>query len=1282
MMKRVWVAWSFVLPALLGTELLPGAVLITEIHYNPPQGGQLEYVEIHNSGGSAVNVGGWSFTAGITFAFPANTTLAAGAYVVVCRSPVDFRAAYPSVPAANVFGGFTGALDNNGERLTLADGSLATQQTVRYGTDPPWDFLADGFGASLERMCFTSDPDDPSNWRASPVPPSPDVAGGSPGAANTVQTCPATAPTHPRIVVSEIMYHPVLEQSLEDEHEFIEIWNGEATSQSIAGWRIAGAVDFTFPAGATIAANGFAVVAKNKSALAAIPSYGLNVGSIFGNYARTLDNGGEKVALVSASGQGVDSVSYDDDFPWPSGADALGADDDFLPASLLPLTNHQYRGISLERVSIDAPSSEVANWSPSPLDGATPGRANASARATLLPIVADKNVQPTTGGGPLIRSTNQVLIQARFAPTSPAGVVDFQYFVDDINVTNEPLTTVAMSDQGTGGDLIAGDGIYSVVLPPQPDNSIVRYRIRADLEPGGAGIEVVSPRPSPKDAYAWHAYFVSPVINTTTRVYQLFITPANWTALWDNIQGGRVSGCADSATWDAKVPAVFVYNGEVIDARVRYQGSRYNRSNGPNLSSWAFPGPARPSPVRALSWRISLPSYAQLEGSTVVELNKNTQGCPGYDAAVGFQLFALADIPAPNTRFVRFHINGGYFHYMLQYEHPDEDLIRRYNQEQALKHPGLPKEEVGHLFKSVGCNCDEGPYGWGDARLLVASCGHTAATRYEHTYNRETHGWDTPDEFIQMINALHAARSSLPATQALRDYFEQYWDLDLLLNYMAIMNWAVPFDDMFQNHFFYQRLSDGKWLLAPWDLDLNFGGWKGADASLYMGEEGNPDNRSGWWHYLKDSFLKSYRPEFEARLLSMSNTLLHLDSVGPLVDGVTAQANPTEAGQAPAGLACSFPGAASSFKGFAAARHDVVNSQLSEVSVNAGADQTALAGNTVQFDARISRPDPGPGVTYTWSNGMTGDFPTFVYDAPGSYSVTLTITVDGIAYQDSVKITVVPPPDSACQESGGQVVVEAESFYLNDAHGTTSVAWIADTNAQAPGFSGASYMRARETSGRVTFPTGYATTAPELKYAILFQTTGTYRVWLRGFSTSMDADSVHVGLDGNARDESFAQRFVVDAANYNWSNATRGGGPQELTVTTPGVHLLSLWVRESNQIVDKLVLTTSTAFTPVGSGPAESPKVPISSNRSFVRGDANDDSVVDISDSLAILFFLFGGGSSLACEDHGDFDDNGTLQVTDAVGILSYLFKSGPAPRAPFPAAGKDLTPDSFDCGN
>ena len=61
----------------------------------------------------------------------------------------------------------------------------------------------------------------------------------------------------------------------------------------------------------------------------------------------------------------------------------------------------------------------------------------------------------------------------------------------------------------------------------------------------------------------------------------------------------------------------------------------------------------------------------------------------------------------------------------------------------------------------------------------------------------------------------------------------------------------------------------------------------------------------------------------------------------------------------------------------------------------------------------------------------------------------------------------------------------------------------------------------------------------------------------------------------------------------------------------------------------------------------------------FVRGDANRDGAVDISDAVTVLFHLFRGESSIECEDHADADDNGRLELTDAVYRLDFLFRSG-----------------------
>ena len=514
---------ALVLAALLSTSRARAEIVISEILYNAPQGVEYEYVEICNTGDEAVDISGWSFTEGVEFVFPPDSAIPAGGYAVVCRSADAFRSAYPDVPEEVIFGDHTGRLANEGETLTLWDG--VTQRSVTYGDTPPWDFLADGFGGSLERLCLSDPESGPVNWRAGPVPASLDEFGGTPGAPNSTTQCPPTLPTRPPVFISEIMYHPVQEESIEEQHEFVEIYNHGDESLDLDGWRLAGAIDFTFPVGTSIDAGEYRVIAKNRTLLAANTSYDLVGIEVLGDYDRNLDNGGEKVAVIGDDGQGVDVVTYDDDAPWPEAADALGAGRSWLSGDVLPVEDHQFMGVSLERVSFDVPSDEVANWAPSPLDGATPGAQNASARAVPLPVVAVILVRALgkTAEDP-IRSTDQVQIQTSFTPARPSGVVELEYFVDDVEVSGEAVSTLEMFDDGVnGGDVAPNDGvIHGSLYRLDPPNSIVRYRIAADR---GQGTEQVAPRPSdPRD---WYAYFVAPVVNTTTRTYHVFISRAN-----------------------------------------------------------------------------------------------------------------------------------------------------------------------------------------------------------------------------------------------------------------------------------------------------------------------------------------------------------------------------------------------------------------------------------------------------------------------------------------------------------------------------------------------------------------------------------------------------------------------------------------------------------------------------------------------------------------------------------------------------------------------------------
>ena len=81
----------------------------------------------------------------------------------------------------------------------------------------------------------------------------------------------------------------------------------------------------------------------------------------------------------------------------------------------------------------------------------------------------------------------------------------------------------------------------------------------------------------------------------------------------------------------------------------------------------------------------------------------------------------------------------------------------------------------------------------------------------------------------------------------------------------------------------------------------------------------------------------------------------------------------------------------------------------------------------------------------------------------------------------------------------------------------------------------------------------------------------------------------------------------------------------------------------------------------------------------FVRGNANNDAKVDLSDAVAILNFLFITSVHQApCRDALDTNDSGSVDLSDAIYLLQFLFLGGPDVKPPYPAAGLDPTPDTL----
>ena len=71
----------------------------------------------------------------------------------------------------------------------------------------------------------------------------------------------------------------------------------------------------------------------------------------------------------------------------------------------------------------------------------------------------------------------------------------------------------------------------------------------------------------------------------------------------------------------------------------------------------------------------------------------------------------------------------------------------------------------------------------------------------------------------------------------------------------------------------------------------------------------------------------------------------------------------------------------------------------------------------------------------------------------------------------------------------------------------------------------------------------------------------------------------------------------------------------------------------------------------------------------IVRGDANEDGAVDVSDAIGILGMLFLGTTPL-CQEASNANADAAVDISDPLVILTRLFLGGPPPAPPFPDCG------------
>jgi hypothetical protein len=169
-----WLRPTALTPGAANSVALNTAVVINEIMFHPPADSLFsagtararEWIELTNRSASPVDLSGWKFTSGISYTFPAGTTLAAGACIVVAENPAAITSVH-GLPSNKVYGPWSGSLSNDGEEIILADAVGNPADTVHYAASGRWPEASDGGGSSLELRDANADNGVPEAWAAS-----------------------------------------------------------------------------------------------------------------------------------------------------------------------------------------------------------------------------------------------------------------------------------------------------------------------------------------------------------------------------------------------------------------------------------------------------------------------------------------------------------------------------------------------------------------------------------------------------------------------------------------------------------------------------------------------------------------------------------------------------------------------------------------------------------------------------------------------------------------------------------------------------------------------------------------------------------------------------------------------------------------------------------------------------------------------------------------------------------------------------------------------------------
>jgi regulation of enolase protein 1 (concanavalin A-like superfamily) len=884
-------------PGAANPSIRPSNLVINELMYNPISGNDDDqYIELYNRSTNRIDLTGWQLSDAVTFAFPSNTLLSPDSYLVIGRNAARLRTNYSNLNLANCLGDFAGKLSHNGEHLalTMPDTVVQTNKLgivetnlihitvndLTYGTGGRWGQWSGGGGSSLELTDPNSNNRLAANW--------------------------ADSDETQKSVWTNIETTGVLD-------------NGQNYDPSIDYAQI-GLLDV----GECLVDNVEVRLGTSGANLVLNPDFetGLGNWSLQGdNFRSSLESSGYASSFslhIRCSDRmwtGVNSCQMG------LSPNSLGAGQ----TATLRFKARWLHGWPEVLLRLNGNWLEATGPMPVPQNLGTPGARNSRFVANTGPAIYEVTHNP-----PLPAASQPTVVSARVHDSDGVQSLALFYRVDPSTIYN----SVVMKDDGTGGDALARDGVFSATIPGLGAGTIVAFYVAAqDTRSASTRFPALLNNNAPNPECV--VMFGDNNAPNSFGVYHLWITQTNvsrWSQLSD------LSNESHDCTF-VNGPRI-IYN-----AQGRFAGSPYHQ----NFDS----------PYGGLChYKWIFPDDDKFLGATSFNKIHQPGNGAGDDASIQREQLAnsfLRALGAPwlNRRYVAVFVNGrrrGTF--MEDAQTPDSDVVKEH----------FPNDTGGWLYKmqpwfefapfpsgaSIGFNNNS----WCSLMPFTTSGGVKKVARYRYNFlNRRTA--DSASDYTNIFSLVDAASSF-----GTPNYVANMENLADMENWMRVFaanhaagNWDSFGAQNAQNLYGYIGALGTKYSLLMWDFNIvigNSGSW-GPGQNLFTVNGSDPNTQN---IYNEPTFRRMYW----RALQELVNGPLNVANSGPLLD---AKFNAFAAnGQ-------NVENPSTNIKGWLSSARSSIASQIG--GVNAGS--FSLAGTTINNNVAILNGIAPVNVKTVWING-------------------------------------------------------------------------------------------------------------------------------------------------------------------------------------------------------------------------------------------------------------------------------------------------------------------------